>query len=262
MFDPYIYIFYFQHNHGEPYPGLYAKSNDAEATAKLVIKDFVELMKACTPGRSYSSVTFRLGDTPMNVEVFPNGHSTKGYVQFGLNNQGDDAITVKGKISTDVHSPDFKSTVLPENDGTVISGVYLKHDQCLNEYKDKDFVLTVDMVGLGDWEIVGKKTSEGPKALSVWEKVYTNMEKPDFTFVFDSQEVPCHKLVLAAASPVLRAMVENKHREAMESKANIELSEEIGQAFVRFIYTGKLEESLLQDQAAAFLELGEMWDLQ
>ena len=86
---------------------LYAKSNDAEATAKLVIKDFVELMKACTPGRSYSSVTFRLGDIHMNVEVFPNGHSTKGYVEFGLNNQGDDAITVKGKISTDVFLSGF-----------------------------------------------------------------------------------------------------------------------------------------------------------
>merc|ERR1719239_591330 len=197
----------------------------------------------------------------MNVEVFPNGYTSQGYVQFGLNNQSDDAITVKGKISTDVLSQDFRPTIVPENEVKLIGG-YLKHDQCLNEYKDKDFVATVDMVGLGDWEIVGKKTSEGPKELSVWEKVYTNMEKADFTFVFDNQEVPCHKLVLAAASPVLRAMVENKHREAIESKANIELSEEIGQAFVRFIYTGNLDQSLLKDQAAAFLELGEMWDLQ
>ena len=31
---------------------------------------------------------------------------------------------------------------------------------------------------------------------------------------------------------------------------------------VRFIYTGKLEESILKDQAAAFLELGELWNLQ
>ena len=47
-----------------------------------------------------------------------------------------------------------------------------------------------------------------------------------------------------------------------QSKANIELSEEVGQAFVRFIYTGKLDENLLKEHAPSFLELGEMYDLQ
>ena len=95
-----------------------------------------------------------------------------------------------------------------------------------------------------DLEILGKKPSDGPKRLSVWEKVYTKMERTDFTFVFDSQEVSCHKHILAAASPVLRAMVENQHKEAIESKANIDLSEEVGRAFVKFIYTGELEEGM------------------
>ena len=69
-------------------------------------------------------------------------------------------------------------------------------------------------------------------------------------------------IVLAAASPVLRAMVENQHKEAIESKANIELSEKVGRACLRFIYTGKLDENLLKELAPAFLELGEMYDLQ
>ena len=123
----------------------------------------------------------------------------------------------------------------------------------------------------------------------MWDNVYTNMERTDFTFVFDSQEVPCHRHILAAASPVLRAMVENQHMEAIKvlramvgnqhmeviramvgnqlmeaikSKASIELSEEVGRAFVRFIYTGKLDETILKEHAPAFLELGEMYDLQ
>ena len=57
-------------------------------------------------------------------------------------------------------------------------------------------------------------------------------------------------------------MVENKHREAIESKANIKLLAEVGRVFVRFIYTGDLEEELMKEQAQAFLELGEMYDLQ
>ena len=66
------------------------------------------------------------------------------------------------------------------------------------------------------------------------------MERTDFTLVFDGHEIACHKHILAASSPVLRAMVENHHVEAVQSKANMELSEEVGQAFLRFIYTGKL----------------------
>ena len=80
--------------------------------------------------------------------------------------------------------------------------------------------------------------------------------------VFDGVEVPCHKIILAAASPVFEAMVENKHREAIECKANIELTEEVGQGFVQFIYTGDLPEGLLKEHAAAFLSLGEMFDMQ
>ena len=101
-----------------------------------------------------------------------------------------------------------------------------------------------------------------PKEFSVWEKVFTNMEKSDFALVFDGQEVPCHKHILAAASPVLRALVENQHREAIQSKANINISEDIGRAFVRYVYTGKLDEAILEEHAPAFLELGEMYDLQ
>ena len=85
--------------------------------------------------------------------------------------------------------------------------------------------------------------------------------RTDFTFLFDGKEVPCHKHVLAAASPVLEVMVENQHREAIENKAKIQLSEEVGRAFVQFIYTGKLEDQKLSEHPSAFLALGDMYEL-
>ena len=75
-------------------------------------------------------------------------------------------------------------------------------------------------------------------------------------------EVPCHKQVLAAASPVFAALVDNQHLEAIKSKANIQLSEEVGRAFVRFMYTGELEIDMLQMHAVAFLELDDKYDIQ
>ena len=94
-----------------------------------------------------------------------------------------------------------------------------------------------------------KLGEEGHKSNSLLQK------KRDFTLVFDGHEIACHKHILAASSPVLRAMVENHHVEAVQSKA------EVGQAFLRFIYTGKLDESLLKEHAPSFLELGDLQNL-
>ena len=74
--------------------------------------------------------------------------------------------------------------------------------------------------------------------------------------------VPCHKLVLAAASPVFKAMVDSLHLEAMESKATIDIPEEVGLAFIEFIYTGELDERALEANSVALLELGEKYDVQ
>ena len=73
--------------------------------------------------------------------------------------------------------------------------------------------------------------------------------------------MPCHKHILAAASPAFAAMVENKHREAIEGKANIKLSAVVGQTFVKYIYTGEVEEALLKEHSLAFLALGDMYNI-
>ena len=51
-------------------------------------------------------------------------------------------------------------------------------------------------------------------------------------------------------------MAQNQDLEA------IELTEEIAQAFVKYIYTGKPEEDILKEEALAFLELGNKYDVQ
>ena len=84
-----------------------------------------------------------------------------------------------------------------------------------------------------------------------------------FNLAFQGAEVACHKHVLAAASSVFEAMVENNQlKEAIESRAKIEISEEVGRAFLRFMYTGELEERMLKEQALGLLELGDKYDVQ
>ena len=136
---------------------------------------------------------------------------------------------------------------------------------CKVLFKEKDFVLTanVEIPGEG-MKIAGKEYKALPEKYCVglcknlWEKRDTG----DFALIFSGLEVPCHKNVLSAASPVFAAMVENEHLEAIENKANIEVSPEVGQAFIRFLYTGELEEGILKEEATVFLELGEKFDVQ
>ena len=78
-----------------------------------------------------------------------------------------------------------------------------------------------------------------------------------FTLVFEGEAVPCHKEILAAASPVLGAMME-----AMEGKANVEISAEVGKALVGYIYSREVAKELMNVHASTFLSLGEMYNLQ
>ena len=127
----------------------------------------------------------------------------------------------------------------------------------------KDFVLTVNVEIPGeDLKIMGNEDAVVRKKYCVGKNLYEKMQNSDFTIVFNGVEVACHKNVIAAASPVFEAMVENQHLEAIQSKANIELSEEVGRAFVKFIYTGELDVDMLKEQAVAFLELGNKYDVQ
>ena len=247
------------------------KSGIIKAEAKLVIKDFVEVMRGFEPGSSIRSDPFLLGDTPLEIEVFPNGidDEAKGHVSLYLNNNGERDIKVKGQLDTTGHDLppfiDFDYTHTVEAGKSSGDHKFLTHAECAAAFKDEDFIVEAKLEIPGEvTKIAGGQSAEASKKrkLSVLEKVYNKMTRTDFTLVFEGTEVPCHKIVLAAASPVLEAMVENKHREAIEGRANIKLSAEVGQAFVQFVYTEQVPEQIMKEHAPAFLALGELYDLQ
>ena len=246
------------------------KSGIIKAEAKLVIKDFVDVMGGFEPGRSIKSDPFMLGDTPLEIEVYPNGYDNdvKGHVSLFLNNNGERDISVKGELATtdselEAMEFDYTTTV----GAGQASGVdkFLTHAKCAAAFKDEDFVVEAKLEIPGEvTKIAGGQSAQAPKKrkLSVLEKVYNKMTRTDFAFVFEGTEVPCHKIVLAAASPALEAMVENKHREAIEGRANMKLSAEVGRAFIQFVYTEQVPEDIMKEHALAFLALGELYDLQ
>ena len=247
---------------------VFDKPADIQATAKLVIKDFVRVMEASKPGKVYLSDPFMAGDTRLELRVHPNGFNEdyKGWVSVSLHNRSDGKIHVKGQLKTELKNSKKFDVEVGAGWGYVVDNL-ASHAMAKEFFKDRDFVLTagVEIVS-EDVKIFGTRVAPGgSRRLSYCEELCENlfekMQGSDFTIVFNGVNVPCHKHVLAAASPVFEAMVENQHLEAIESKAKIELTEEVGRAFVKFIYTGDLDEGILKEHAVAFLELGDKYDV-
>ena len=245
-----------------------AKSGVIEVTARLVIKNLVEVMRGLEVGKFIESDTFKVGETPMSIQVYVNGHihveESKGWIGIFLRNKTNADIKVKCQFITDVKTFGFGYEQAVPPGQSRGSATMLTHDYCAEAYKDKDFVVTAKVEIPGKpVKIVGiESVPAQTEKLNIFETVYNNMEDSDFALVFAGEEVLCHKHILSAASPVFKALVRNKHKEAIEGKANIEFSPEVGRALVQFIYTGNMQEGLLEEQPAAFLAMGEMFDLQ
>ena len=178
------------------------KSGIIKAEAKLVIKDFVEVMGGFEPGRSIVSDPFMLGDTPLSIEVFPNGDRdmVKGYVSVFLFNNGDHDISLQGELTTPEYYIDFDYTRPVKTGQRLGDDTLLTHTECADTYKDKDFVVEAKLEMPGEViKIAGKQSAAAPqkRKLSVLEKVYNKMTRTDFILVFEGTEVPCHKHILA-----------------------------------------------------------------
>ena len=90
--------------------------NVTHVTAKLVIKKMVSMLPGFKTGESIVSDPFMVGNTPMSIEVFPNGVESEGEFCIFLNNNGDVAISLKGELMTDVdtHIFDYRKIVPAE----------------------------------------------------------------------------------------------------------------------------------------------------
>ena len=96
----------------------------------------------------------------------------------------------------------------------------------------------------------------------VLENIYKKMNDTDFALLCDDETIPCHKIILAGASSVFEAMIGNKkNKEVVEGEVDMNISAEVGRAFVEFIYTAKLDKEILAKEAVSFLELGDKYQM-
>jgi len=249
---------------------VYGKGPKTEVTASLTIKDFVDVMESSEPGKGYATDEFMVKETPMAMVVYPNGPSEelRGWVGVGVMNRSQAEVKLKVQFITDVQTNEMEEVTIPAGGFGFGFGEFLFHDDVKEHYKEKDFVVKVKVEMDGEVvKIVGENVEARTRKFigqEVMEKAHGKMAWTDFILEFEGEELACHRLILAGASPVFAAMLEpaSKHREAVEGRAVIQLPAAVGRAFVRFLYLEEMEEGILQEEVVSFLELGEQYDVE
>ena len=243
------------------------RTEPTEVSAQFVIEDFVREMNAAKPGECFKSNVFQAGaNNAFRLVVFPNGHNeeTKNHVAVYIENTMDTALEAKIWL---------KVVGISKQTSTVLKGKtdvgwqkFVTHAMCeeaCNQGRNFKVKARLELPGKIKITEIRTTSSVGKKkrGLSVLENIY-QMKNTDFIIMCNGNPVPCHKLILAGASPVFEAMLGNEmNKEVIEGKLELEIPVEIGKAFVETIYTGKLSASILKKEAYSFLQIGDKYQI-
>eukprot|EP00092_Neocalanus_flemingeri_P084743 GFUD01106500.1.p1 GENE.GFUD01106500.1~~GFUD01106500.1.p1 ORF type:complete len:340 (+),score=75.69 GFUD01106500.1:49-1068(+) len=108
----------------------------------------------------------------------------------------------------------------------------------------------------------GKSFNPVPDTSSVTLKMFEEKAFTDFLVICNDKSFACHKAFLTARSPVFKAMMESDMKEAKEGAIELENCDEtVAESFVKFFYTGQVDEEVLKENIAKFLELSDKYDL-
>merc|ERR1712096_46349 len=143
---------------------------------------------------------------------------------------------------------------------------FLTYQKCKDVLIDGKLKIIIEIKVLNEERtlIRGKEKSfvPIPDASSVNLKISEDKSFTDFCVICNGKSFPCHKVFLVARSSVFKRMIEGNMKEAQEGTVEFEnCSETIAEHFVKFFYTGLVEEEVLKENAASFLDLGEKYDL-
>ena len=259
-----------------------SKAEKTEACGKLLIEDFLEVIKE-QPKTLFKSEVFKAGNSSFQIQLLVKGprNGNSDIVWAYVANPTDTDLSVASiSIEAKIMSP--RSTeminlkkVNHEKGFTVKAkshvGVRLfRHAEYEDVCKEGDDLLVELKMQLQGTErrsssCVATSLSGMRKrrcAGEVLANVYKKMRDADFVLICNGESVPCHKNILTAASSVFDAMLGNKmNKEAIEGKVHVEISEEVGRAFVEYIYTAKLDKDILEREAVSFLEVGDKYQV-
>jgi len=256
------------------------KAEKTEACGKLLIEDFLEKMKEPRP--DFLSDVFKAGDFSFQIRLlsYPRQENNDLWAIVFNPTDTDFAVVMCSLEANIISSQSTEMTQLKKITLAKTSPLKAKkqmgikfcsntdYEELCKEGNDLLFTVRMELQGTEMRKVsssIGTSLNQLRKrrcAGDILANVYKKMRDADFILVCNGESVPCHKNILTGASSVFDAMLGNKmNKEAVEGKVHLEISAEVGRAFVEYIYTAKLDKDIHEREAITFLEIGDKYQV-
>eukprot|EP00092_Neocalanus_flemingeri_P000589 GFUD01000625.1.p1 GENE.GFUD01000625.1~~GFUD01000625.1.p1 ORF type:complete len:334 (+),score=81.24 GFUD01000625.1:45-1046(+) len=246
------------------YLGSYAASSSI--SFEFIIDHFEERMKK--KPKELNSHKFSVKDSLWHVQVRPESddEKTKGYVGVFLYNDNEHPLKVSCKIKIGSKVRQFENTEVRFENGFGWNR-FFSHQKCQEQLKNGKLEVKLEMEVLWEEEdtlISGKGKNFGHILdTNFYLKLFEDKIFTDYNVVCSSgKSFPCHRVFLAARSPVFKAMIETEMKEAKEATVKlVNFNETVVENLIKYFYTGNVDEEVLKENAVSFLDLGERYDM-
>ena len=117
------------------------------------------------------------------------------------------------------------------------------HFPSINCVKDGTLTLIFHLTfhGVSNSVSCNKKSDSAAPETDGFGCILGDKEFSDVTFIAGDQEIPAHKALLAAKSPVFAAMFKSRMKEEQTNRIEIPEKSSVFEELLRFIYAGKIE---------------------
>jgi len=254
---------------------LTAKEPDMVFSYRWTVEDFKTKMETFKLGQQLESSQFVINGLKLCINLYPNGRNDEegGYVSLFLRNDNSIQLEVMCEFVLGVKKNfrhHFTFNKINPNSGYGFPKMY-SHDQILSkEVLEEGGVLDIKAV----ITFKGKVRNICHRVDDVEEVVLTDkvgidlfhsfeqQEFTDFEIVCEDRNIRCHKVVLAARSPVFRAMLLNDMEESSSAKVQPrEFNSQTISLLLRFIYRGHLEQDMLDKHAEAIFKAADYYEI-
>ena len=84
----------------------------------------------------------------------------------------------------------------------------------------------------------------------------------DWTIISEEgQRFPCHRIILAAKSSTMKAMMTTDMREKEEREMRLKYNNQVVGSFVDYFYKGEVPRVVLETNLSSFMELSDFYKL-
>jgi len=244
---------------------------------KWTIEDFRSKMESFKLGQQLESSQFTINGFKLCINLYPNGRCEEegGFVSLFLRNDNSIPLELKCEFMLGMREGfkhPFSYNRINQNAGYGFPKMY-SHEQIISkEILDNDkLIIRAVITFKGKVRNISHNSPESEEEEEVTDtervgldlfKCFERQEFCDFEISCGEKNILCHKAVLAARSPVFRAMLINQMEESSKRKVepkNFDFN--TMNLMLRFLYKGQLEGTALDRNAEALFKCADYYEI-